>query len=79
MDFDLNKQEFRDELRLRYDWPIPESPSVCVCGSDFAAMTCQRGGPIIQRHNEVRDLQTELLDTVWNEVEIEPALQLITG
>ena len=35
MDFDLNKWEFRDVLRLRYDWPIPDNPSVCVCGSMF--------------------------------------------
>ena len=30
MDFDLNKREFRDAVRLRYDWPIPDNPSVCV-------------------------------------------------
>ena len=35
MDFDLNKREFRDAVRLRYDWPIPDNPSVCVCGSMF--------------------------------------------
>ena len=23
MDFDLNKREFPDAVRLRYDWPIP--------------------------------------------------------
>ena len=46
MDFDLNKREFRDAVRLRYDWPIPDNPSVCVCGSMFTvdnAMICQRG------------------------------------
>ena len=35
MNFDLSKREFRDALRLRYDWPIPDSPSVCVCGCSF--------------------------------------------
>ena len=35
MDFDLNKREFRDAVRLRYDWPTPDNPSVCVCGSMF--------------------------------------------
>ena len=30
MNFDLSKREFRNALRLRYDWPIPDSPSVCV-------------------------------------------------
>ena len=28
----LNKQEFRDSVRLRYGWPIPNIPSFCVCG-----------------------------------------------
>ena len=27
MNFDLSKREFRDALRLRYDWPIPDGPS----------------------------------------------------
>ena len=43
MDFDLNKREFRDAVRLRYDWPIPDQPSVCVCGIMFTvdhAMIC---------------------------------------
>ncbi|CAH3148544.1 unnamed protein product [Porites evermanni] len=82
MDFDLNKQEFRDGVRLRYDWPIPDNPSVCVCGSMFTvdhAMICQRGGLVIQRHNEIRDLQAELLDMVCYDVQVEPALQPITG
>jgi len=83
MDFDLNKREFRDAIRLRYDWPIPDSPSVCVCGCYFSvdyAMICQHGGlVIIQRHNEIRDLEAELLEKVCHDVEIEPFLQPITG
>ena len=81
MDFDLNKREFRDAVRLRYDWPIPDNPSVCVCGSMFTvdhAMICQRRGLVIQRHNEIRDLQAELLDMVCYDVLVEPALQPIT-
>ena len=82
MDFDINKREFQDAVRLRYDWPIPDNPSVCVCGSMFTvdhAMICQRGGLVIQRHNEIRDLQAELLDMVCYDVQVEPALQPITG
>ena len=82
MDFDLDKWEFRDTVRLRYDWPIPDNPSVCVCGSMFTvdhAMICQRGGLLIQRHNEIRDLQAELLDMVCCDMQDEPALQPITG
>ena len=43
------------------------------------AMICQRGGLVIQCHNEIRDLQAELLDMVCYDVQVEPALQPITG
>ena len=82
MDFDLNKREFRDAVRLRYDWPIPDNPSVSVCWSMFTvdhAMIYQRGGLVIQRHNEIRDLQAELLDMVCYDEQVEPSLQPITG
>ena len=82
MNFDLSKREFRDALRLRYDWAIPDSPSVCVCDCDFNAdhaMICQRGGLIIQHHNEIRDLEAELLDMVCHDVAVEPTLQPLTG
>ena len=81
VDFDLNKREFRDALRLIYDWPIPDNPSVCVIGGMFTVdqAICQRGGLVIQRHNEIRDLQAELLDMVCYDVQVEPALQPITG
>ena len=82
MNFDLSRREFRDALRLRYDWAIPDSPSVCVCGCHFNAdhaMICQRGGLIIQRHNEIRDLEAELLDVVCHDVAVEPTLQPLTG
>ena len=42
-------------------------------------MVCQRGGFIIQRHNELRDLEAEMLRMVCNDVEVEPVLQEVTG
>ena len=68
MDFDLqNKPEFRDAIQLRYNWSIPDSPSMCVCGCCFTVdhtTFCQCGGLIIQRHNAIPDLEAELLDMV---------------
>ena len=67
MGFNLNKREFRDGLSLRYDWPITDIPSTCPCGEPFTidhAMICMRGGFVIQRHNELRDLEAELLNMV---------------
>ena len=80
--FDLNRSEFRDAVKLRYDWDVPDMPSVCVCRNHFNvdhAMICKRGGFVIQRHNELRDLEAEMLRMVCNGVEIEPVLQDITG
>ena len=82
INLELSKREFRNVLRLRYGWPIPKSPSVCVCGCIFTvdhAMICKRGGLIIQRHNEIRGLEAELLDMVCYDVAIEPTLQLLAG
>ena len=42
-------------------------------------MIYKRGGFVIQRHNELRDLEADLLSMVCNDVEIEPILQDISG
>eukprot|EP00111_Clytia_hemisphaerica_P005299 TCONS_00015316-protein len=56
--YDLNKEQFHDALRIRYDWSIPRLPSECVCGNRFDishALSCKKGGYVTLRHNEVRD------------------------
>ena len=68
MNFDLNKSEFRD------DWDVPDMPF-----NVDHAMICKRSGFVIQRHNELRDLEAEMLHMVCNGVEIETVLQDITG
>ena len=78
MEFNLNKREFRDGLGLRYDWPITDIPSTCLCGEPFTidhAIICMKGGFIIQRHNELRDLEAEPLNMVCKDVATEPVLQ----
>ena len=62
--FNLNKKEFRDAVKLRYDWPVEDIPSTCACEEAFSvdlSMICKLGGFITQRHNELRDLEAELL------------------
>ena len=57
-------------------------PSTCVCGDTFTvdhAMIRKRGGFVSQRHNELRDLEADLLSIVCSDVEIEPILQDISG
>ena len=82
LDYNLNKKEFRDAIKLRYDWEITDKPMLCACGirfSVFHAMVCHRGGFIIQRHNELRDLEAEMLRMICNDVEVGPPLRDVTG
>ena len=54
----------------------------CAWGVQFSvdhAMVCQRGGFVIQGHNELRDLEAEMLRMVCNDVEVEPVLQEVAG
>ena len=55
---------------------------MCVCEDLFDAdhaLICMRGGYIIQRHNEIRDLEAEILQAVCTDVEVKPVLQEVTG
>ena len=55
---------------------------MCVCGDLFDAdhaVICMRGGYIIQRHNEIRDLEAEIMQAVCTDVEMEPVVQEVTG
>ena len=55
LDYNLNKKAFRDVIKLRYDWEITDTPMLWVCGFQFSvdhAIVRQRGGFIIQYHNE---------------------------
>ena len=54
--FNMNKREFRDAVKLRYEWPVEEFPSTCSCGKAFTvdhSMICKLGGFITQRDNEL--------------------------
>ena len=76
--FNLTKDEFCDVLPLRYNRKIKNLPSKCACGQAFDtnhAMNCKKGGFVMIRHNNVRDLEANLIKTVYNDVEIGPKLQ----
>ena len=80
--FAPNKAEFRDALSIRYNKQLKGMPSTCPCGQKVNqnhAMNCERAGFVIIRHKNVRDFEANLLKTVHNDVEIEPALQEITN
>ena len=78
----LNKQKFRDSLRLRYNMPPSDLPSKCVCGEKYTvchALSCKKGGFVAQRHGGVRNLLTSLIGKVCTNVEVEPQLQPLSN
>ena len=80
--FNLTKNEFHDALALRYNMSIKNLPSKCPCGQRFDpthALNCHLGGFVNARHDNIRDLECNLLKTVVNDVECEPNLQPVTN
>ena len=78
---DLNKGQFVDAVRLRYNQPLKNLPSHCPCGSKFNvehALNCKKGGFVAQRHDQLRDMFTNLLGRVCKDVEAEPRLLPVT-
>ena len=55
----LSKGEFRDGLSLRYGLEIKDLPKKCDgCNAKFSvnhALSCKKGGLVVNRHNEVKD------------------------
>ena len=79
--YSLNKQEFKDSIKLRYGWQLEGLPSTCACGQSFSvshASSCKLGGFIHMRHNEVRDITAKFLDEVCYDVKVEPPLIPLT-
>ena len=73
----LNKQEFRDSLRVSHSMPLSDLPSKCVCG-EKSATPChakRKGSRVAKRHHDVRNLLTSLIGKVCTNIEVEPELQ----
>ena len=72
---DLNKEEFRDAISLRYNIPLKNLPTYCACGEKFNeshAMSCKKGGFGSSRHDNIRDLLTICLNKVFTEPRLIP-------
>lgn len=80
--FLLPKRAFIDAVALRYNWPLSNCPSHCVCGAVFSVshmLSCPTGGFPSIRHNEVRDITAQLLTEVCHNVTVEPHLDEVTS
>ena len=78
----LSKAAFRDALHFRYNWPLKDVPSHCVCEKTFSVkhcLSCLTGGFPAIRHNELRDITAEMLTEVCSNVEVEPHLERLAG
>ena len=77
--FDLSAVEFRDALAIRYRKPLLNIPSDCDgCGATLSlshALSCRKGGLVIQRHNEIRDAFGDLAALAWSQVKKEPIVK----
>ena len=77
--FDLTAQEFRDALAIRYKKLLLNIPPSCdgygapSCLDHF--LVCRKGGLIIQRHNEIRNVIGDLAALVWGSVRREPIVK----
>ncbi len=80
--YTLNKQEFRDALRLRYGMSIQDMPKFCACGKTNSinhTLDCKLGGYAHLRHDAVRDTEARLMREIARDVRIEPGLQDISS
>ena len=80
--FSLHKEAFRDAIALRYGWGPTGMLNVCVCGKVNGvehALSCCRGGHVIKRHNEIKNVTATLLPEVTHNVRTEPILKPLTG
>ena len=77
MGYVLNKEEFKDSVRLRYGWPITNIPAHCVCGRKNDVdhtLTCKHGGHSIFRHDRIKHTNAEFMKQVCHDVQVEPEL-----
>ena len=80
--FNLHKQAFQDALSLRYEWTPARLASHYPCGHPFNvshALSCPKGAMPIMQHNGIRDIFAQLLTDVCPNVDVEPALQPLSG
>ena len=80
--YDLNKQQFWDAIRIRYNWNLERLPTDCICGEKFNlshALSCKKGGMVTLRHNELRDITATLLKEICHDVRTESPLVEVNG
>ena len=78
----LNKSDFQDAVCLRYGYELDGLSSRFVCGKELLhdhTLSCPTGGYPSARHNEIRDILADTLQSIAHDVEIEPVLLPFEG
>ena len=81
-DYYLNKNDFRDAIRLRCNLKLDDLPPSCLRGENFHVqhvLICKKGGFVSQRHDHIRDLLIVAINKVCLNVQSEPHLIPLTG
>ncbi len=80
--YDLNKELFWDLIRIRYGYQLKRMPVKYECCTTFDlqhALSCKKGGFVLLRNNELRNVIALMLKTVCKDVTTEPSLQPLKG
>ena len=81
-DYNLNKKEFRDAIKLRYDWEITDTTMLSVYGVQFSVITqwcVSAAASLSSATMNCATLEAEMLRMVCNDVDVDPVLQEVTG
>ena len=77
--FNLSANEFHDGLALRYGKPLIQLSPLCNgYGAQIPvshALDCRKGALVMQRHNEIRDVISDLAGRAWNQITREPVIR----
>ena len=70
-------------MAIRYKKPLLNVPDICDgCGLPFTlehALSCRKGGLVVARHNEIRDIIGDMASLVWSNVIREPVIREASG
>ena len=80
--FDLNEEEFCDEIALEYNRSISNLPFKYPYGNNFDvnhAVNSKKGGSISMGHNNIRNFKANLIKKVCTDVKVKPELQPVNN
>ena len=67
---------------MHYRRPLLQLPPICDgCGAQFSishALDSRKGGLVLQRHNEIRDVICDLATLTWNQITKDPVVRDIS-